>query len=724
MISADFLNSPLPEPQELPGADLAGPGRFVNRELSWLGFNWRVLEEAENTRVPLLERLRFLSISAANLDEFYTVRVAGLRELKREGQTNPAADGLTPAEQLVLIDEDARNLMHRQQEILSNLTREMREADIFVLSKDELTESDRQHLAEVFLYKVFPVLSPLAIDPAHPFPFIPNMGFSFALMLERRRDGRSLQALLPIPQQIDRFIPLPSTGDTRRFLPLEELLLLNIDQLFPGYRTIGSCTFRVLRDSDLEVEEEAEDLVREFETALKRRRRGEVVRMKISANSPDSLKKVIMRELHVSPEEVIEVDGLIGISDLSELVIDSRPDLLWPAFTPRVPERVQDHGGDMFDAIRQKDMLLHHPYETFNMVVRFLEQAAQDPDVVAIKQTLYRTSKNSPIVKALCDAAEDGKSVTALVELKARFDEAANIHQSRRLERSGAHVVYGFVDWKTHAKISTVVRREGDSLVTYTHYGTGNYHPITARIYTDLSFFTCDAKLGRDATKVFNYLSGYAQPESLENLKISPHRMKDFLLEQFEAEADHARAGRPAQIWAKMNSLIEPDVIDGLYRASQAGVKIDLVIRGICGIRPGVRGLSENIRVKSIVGRFLEHSRIVCFGNGQGLPSRGSRVFISSADWMGRNLNRRVETLVETTNPTVKDQIVRQIMAANLADQAQSWIMQPDGHFTRAELPEGAFAFNCHRFFMENPSLSGRGSAGAADVPVLTHEEE
>jgi polyphosphate kinase len=724
MISADFLNSPLPEPQELPGADLAGPGRFVNRELSWLGFNWRVLEEAENTRVPLLERLRFLSISATNLDEFYTVRVAGLRELKREGQTNPAADGLTPAEQLVLIDEDARNLMHRQQEILSNLTQEMREADIFVLTKDELTEADRQHLAEVFLYKVFPVLSPLAIDPAHPFPFIPNMGFSFALMLERRRDGRSLQALLPIPQQIDRFIPLPSTGDTRRFLPLEELLLLNIDQLFPGYRTIGSCTFRVLRDSDLEVEEEAEDLVREFETALKRRRRGEVVRMKISANSPDSLKRVIMRELHVSPEEVIEVDGLIGISDLSELVIDSRPDLLWPAFTPRVPERVQDHGGDMFDAIRQKDMLLHHPYETFNMVVRFLEQAAQDPDVVAIKQTLYRTSKNSPIVKALCDAAEDGKSVTALVELKARFDEAANIHQSRRLERSGAHVVYGFVDWKTHAKISTVVRREGDSLVTYTHYGTGNYHPITARIYTDLSFFTCDAKLGRDATKVFNYLSGYAQPESLENLKISPHRMKDFLLEQFEAEADHARAGRPAQIWAKMNSLIEPDVIDGLYRASQAGVKIDLVIRGICGIRPGVRGLSENIRVKSIVGRFLEHSRIVCFGNGQGLPSRGSRVFISSADWMGRNLNRRVETLVETTNPTVKDQIVRQIMAANLADQAQSWIMQPDGHFTRAELPEGAFAFNCHRFFMENPSLSGRGSAGAADVPVLTHEEE
>lgn len=720
--NADFLAGRFPTPVEVATAACTGRKRFFNRELSWLAFNWRVLEEAQNTAVPLLERVRFLAISATNLDEFYTVRVAGLLELAAAGDQTTAADGLLPSQQLEAIAADTKRLLLAQQRVWNGLKEELEQQGICLLERTDLTDHDRQYLDEVFIDSVFPILTPLAIDPAHPFPFIPNAGFALALWLGAGKNDRTLQALMPIPEQINRFTRLPDgKSGEERFIPLEELLVEKIGFVFPGYKVIEQCAFRILRDSDLELEEEAEDLVRKFEIALKRRRRGDVIHLSLTGGGRNRLPDLIKRELKMDDGDIFDLDGMVGLADLSELVLDSRSDLLWPKFSPRMPERVRDHDGNMFSAIRQKDMLVHHPYETFDLVVRFLRQAAVDPKVVAIKQSLYRTSYDSPIVEALCAAAENGKSVTALVELKARFDEAANIRQSRRLERAGAHVVYGFLDLKTHAKVSTVVRREDDKLVTYTHYGTGNYHPITAKIYTDLSLFTCSQAAGRDATKLINFVSGYARPESLERLSIAPIDLQKTLLECIRRETELAKKKKCGEIWAKMNSLIDPEVIEALYEASTAGVKITLVIRGICGLRPGIKGLSENIRVKSVIGRFLEHSRIVCFANGKSLPSKQARVFISSADWMERNFNRRVETLVEIENPTVHAQVVSQIMAANLADIAQSWVLRHDGTYVRHSVPVSGNMFSCHKFFLENPSLSGRGSAGAKDVIKLTH---
>jgi polyphosphate kinase len=688
--------------------------RYFNRELSWLAFNRRVMEEACNTAHPLLERLRFLSISGSNLDEFFMVRVAGLKGQQLQDVEAHSADGLTPAQQLAAIVAEAGQLVDSQQAVWNDIVCELDERGIEVLDADEIHGPVAEWIEAHFRTQIFPILTPQALDPAHPFPFIPNKGLSVIFDLVRQSDGEPIRELVLLPPASPRFVRMP--GEKACYVTVETLLKRFSALLFPGYDVRGAATFRVLRDSDIEIEEEAEDLVLYFRSAIKRRRRGRVIRLEMEEGIAPELEAVLKEELGGSDALLTETGGFLGIGDLSMIVEEDRPDLKFPPFSPRFPERVREFGGDCFAAIRAKDIIVHHPYETFDVVLAFLKQAASDPDVVAIKQTLYRAGKQSAVIQALIAAAEAGKSVTAVVELKARFDEEQNLLWASALERAGVQVIYGFTTWKTHAKVSMVVRKEGDEFRTYCHFGTGNYHPVTARIYTDLSFFTADPAMGRDAAKIFNYVTGYVEPEGLERLTVSPRHLRERLMELVDAEIANALAGKPAAIWAKMNSLVDPAMIEKLYEASNAGVEIDLIVRGICCLRPGVEGMSENIAVKSVVGRFLEHSRIWAFGNGKALPNDEAKLFISSADWMPRNFDRRVEFMLPILNQTVHDQVLDQVMVANLIDDEQSWELGSDGRYVR-ETP-GPKPFNLHRYFMTNPSLSGRGAALEKSVAV------
>ena len=695
---------------------------YFNRELSWLSFNERVLAEACNKQYPLLERLRFLSISGSNLDEFMMIRVAGLVGQVQRGIDKPAIDGRTPGQQLKAIRARLFEISTRQQDIWRDLHDRLAETDIHIADEQRVSRAAHEWLEAFFLEEILPVITPQALDPAHPFPFIHNEGKGLLFTLTRDADGEEITEMVIIPSALPRFVRVPSNvadpGEAI-FISIASLIQRYAKKLFLGFTIKGDGMFRVLRDSDIEIEEEAEDLVRTFRSAIQRRRRGQVIQLELEDDFDPQAEGILMEQLGVHEAAVIKTDGMIGIDGLAEIVSEDRPDLKFDSYSPRYPERIREHDGDAFSAIREKDIIIHHPYESFEVVVDFIKQAAEDPDVVAIKQTLYRAGSQSAVINALIDAADRGKSVTAVVELKARFDEEQNLTWATKLERAGVQVIYGFTDWKTHAKCAMIVRREDDGFRTYCHFGTGNYHPVTAKVYTDLSFFTASPKLGRDAAKMFNFVTGYVEPNSLEKISIAPLNLREELYGRIDNEIANAARGEPAAIWMKANQITDRGMIDRLYAASDAGVSVELLCRGICSLRPGVDGLSENIRVKSIIGRFLEHSRIYAFANGQAMPSIEAQVFVSSADLMGRNLDRRVESLIPIPKGTVHDQVLQQVLLANMLDNEQSWWLHGDGSYSRVDAEDKPF--NCHRYFMTNPSLSGRGEALEPDgVPKLT----